>query len=226
MSHNDTEIEIKIKLDKDSFLKVREKVENTAKFVKKVQQSDEYFTPVHRNFVEPKFPFEWLSIRKRGGKAILNYKHFVPENAEVHTHCDELEAEIKNPEGMKKIFSALNLKSLVTVDKEREVYTYEDEFEIALDVVKDLGYFIEIETMKDFGSAQKPKVFGGARNSPNFGGAVTESSVPAGNEVSVHVEKAREKLFGFAKILGVDTSNPDLRGYPFLMMKKNGLVKK
>jgi len=191
MAHNDTEIEIKIKLDKDSFLRIREKVENTAKFVKKIQQADEYFTPAHRNFVEPKFPFEWLSIRKRGEMTILNYKHFVPENAEVHTHCDEFEVEIKNPDGMKKIFSVLNLKSLVTVDKEREIYAYEDEFEIALDVVKDLGYFIEIETMRNFGS----------------------------------VEKAREKLFEFAKILGVDASNPDLRGYPFLLMEKNGLIK-
>lgn len=192
MSHNDTEIEIKIKLDKDSFSIVREKVENTAKFVKKVRQSDEYFTPAHRNFVEPKLPFEWLSIRNRGGKAILNYKHFHPDNAEVHTHCDEFEVELADPDGMKKIFSALDFKSLVTVDKEREVYTYEDEFEIALDVVKDLGFFIEIETMKDFGS----------------------------------VEEARKRLFGFAKLLGVDVSNPDLRGYPFLMMEKKGLIKK
>ncbi len=192
MSHNDTEIEIKIKLEKDSFLKVRENVENTAKFVKKVQQTDEYFTPSHRNFVEPKSPFEWLSIRERGGKAILNYKHFHPENSEVHTHCDEFEAELASPEGMRKIFSALDFKKLVTVDKERESYTYEDEFEIALDVVKDLGYFIEIETMKDFGT----------------------------------VEEARKKLFEFAKILGVDVSNPDLRGYPFLLMEKNGMLKK
>lgn len=192
MSHNDTEIEIKIKLDKDSFLKVREKVENTAKFVKKVQQSDEYFTPAHRNFVEPKFPFEWLSIRKRGDKTILNYKHFHPDNAEVHTHCDEFETELANPSAMRKILSALDFKKLVAVDKEREVYTYNGEFEIALDVVKDLGYFIEIETMKDF----------------------------------VNVENARKRLFEFAKILGVDVSNPDLRGYPFLMMEKKGLVKK
>ncbi len=191
MPHNDTEIEIKIKLDKESFSKVREKVENCAKFIKKVQQTDEYFTPAHSNFVEPKFPFEWLSIRKRGGKAILNYKHFHPENAEIHTHCDELETEINNPEGMRKIFSALGFKKLVVVDKEREVFVYEDEFEIALDVVKDLGYFIEIETMKDFGS----------------------------------VEEARKRLFEFAKILGVDVSNPDLRGYPFLMMEKKGLLK-
>lgn len=192
MSHNDTEIEIKIKLDKESFSKVREKVENTAKFVKRVQQTDEYFTPAHRNFVELKFPFEWLSIRKRGDKAILNYKHWLPENAEVHTYCDEFETEIKNPDSLRKIFESLDIKSLVIVDKEREVFTYEDEFEIALDVVKDLGYFIEIEIMKNFGS----------------------------------VEKAREKLFGFAKILGVDTSNPDLRGYPFVLMEKKGLLKK
>ncbi len=192
MPHNDTEIEIKIKLDEDLFSRVKEKVQNTAKFVKKVRQSDEYFTPAHRNFVEPKFPFEWLSIRKRGDKAILNYKHFHPENAETTTHCDEFEAELADPDGMKKILESLDFRSLVTVDKEREVYTYNDEFEIALDIVKNLGHFIEIEAMKDFGSA----------------------------------ERAREKLFGFAKILGVDASNPDLRGYPFLMMEKSGLVKK
>ncbi len=192
MSHNDTEIEIKIKLDSESFSKIREKVENTAKFVKKVRQSDEYFTPAHRDFVEPKFPFEWLSIRKRGDKAILNYKHWHPDNAEIHTHCDELETEISNPEGLKKMFAAINMKSLVTVDKEREVFTYEDEFEVALDVVKELGYFVEIETTKDFGS----------------------------------VEEARKRLFEFAKILGVDTSNPDLRGYPFVLMEKKGLLKK
>lgn len=192
MSHNDTEIEIKIKIDGNVFSKVRKKLEQTAKFEKKVRQSDEYFTPAHRNFVEPKFPFEWMSIRKRGDKTILNYKHFIPEDAEVHTHCDEFETEIKNSEGLKKIFSAVNMKSLVTVDKEREVFIYNGEFEVALDIVKDLGYFIEIETMRDFGS----------------------------------VEEARKRLFELAKSLGVDTSNPDLRGYPYLMMEKKGLVRK
>jgi predicted adenylyl cyclase CyaB len=151
---NDTEIEIKIPIDESKFKELKQRMEKMAKFVKSSQQSDDYFIPCHRNFLEPEFPFEWLSIRRRGDKAILNYKHFYPENAEIQTHCDEFETEIKNPDKMGKIFSALNLTKAVTVDKTRDIYMYNDEFEIALDSVKDLGHFIEIETMKDFGSVE------------------------------------------------------------------------
>ena len=191
MANKGTEIEIRFLLEKEKFLEIKEKLGKIAKFVKKTQQIDEYFTPPHKNFAEPEFPFEWLSIRKRGEKSILSYKHWYPENARLTTHCDELEVEIKSPEQMEKIFSALGFKRLVVNEKERESYIYNDEFEIALDIVKDLGYFIEIETIKNFGS----------------------------------VEKAREKLFEFAKSLGIDTSNPDERGYAFSLMKKKGLIK-
>ena len=67
---------------------------------------------------------------------------------------------------------------------------FQDEFEIGLDTVKDLGFFIEIESIKDFGS----------------------------------VEKTRKKIFEFAELLGIDHSR-ELRGYPFLLMKKKGLIK-
>jgi len=60
-----------------------------------------------------------------------------------------------------------------------------------LDSVKELGNFIEIETIKDFGT----------------------------------VENVRERIFEFAKFLGVDISEPDKRGYPYLLLKKKGLVK-
>ncbi|HDD45991.1 MAG TPA: class IV adenylate cyclase, partial [Candidatus Aenigmarchaeota archaeon] len=188
---NNIEIEIKIPLNENTFSRVRSKIKRIAKFVKKTKQIDEYFTPAHRNFIRPKFPFEWLSIRRRGDKVILNYKHYYPENVEVTTHCDEFETEVKSHEALAKIFSALNFKKLVTVVKEREVYLYNDEFEIALDRVKELGYFIEIEAIKDFGG----------------------------------IKSAREKLFEFAKSLGIDISKTDKRGYPYLLMKKKGLIK-
>lgn len=190
MAHNDTEIEIKIPLGEKDFLRVKERIQKEAKFVKKSSQSDEYFNAPNRDFLAPAFPFEWLSLRKRGGKAILNYKHWHPENAEIHTHCDEFETEINEPEKLEKLFFALGFKKLITVEKEREVYDYNGEFEIGLDAVKDLGYFIEIEAMKDFGD----------------------------------VKKARKKLFEFAAKLGIDTSKPDERGYPFSLMKKKGLL--
>jgi len=190
MANKDVEIEIKIALDKGMLLKLKENLKNVAAFTKKSHQTDEYFTPAHRNFVEPKFPFEWLSIRKRGDKTILNYKHWHPEYAEIRTHCDEFETETVNSEQLNKIFAALNFKKLVTVEKEREVFV-NDEFEIALDAVKELGYFIEIEAIKDFGG----------------------------------IEATRKKLFEFAKNLGIDGLKTDERGYPYLLMKRKGLIK-
>ena len=64
--------------------------------------------------------------------------------------------------------------------------------EIALDKVRELGHFIEIEAKKNFGS----------------------------------IEATREKLFQFAKDLGIDITKTDLRGYPFLLMEKKGLIKR
>ncbi|MBW2977861.1 class IV adenylate cyclase [Candidatus Woesearchaeota archaeon] len=150
------EIEIKFKLDEDSFLKIKEKIKKISKFVKISKQKDEYFTPSHRNFMAVKYPFEWLSIRERGSKTILNYKHFYPENVKEFTHCDEVEHEVGDAAQLKKIFSALDFKSLVIVEKEREVYNYND-FEIGMDTVKEAGHFIEIEAKKDFGSVEKTR---------------------------------------------------------------------
>lgn len=189
--NKDKEIEIRILLDKKSFLKIKKQLLKIAKFKNKSRQVDEYFTPTHRNFVKPKFPYEWLRIGKRGNQTLITYKHFYPENAEYHTYCDEYETKIDNTEALKKIFSALNFKKLITVDKKREVYFYKDEFKITLDEVKDLGYFMEMEALKDFGG----------------------------------IAKTRKMIFKFAKKLNLDLFRKDERGYPFLLMKKKGLIK-
>jgi adenylate cyclase class 2 len=157
MSNKDLEIEIKIPLDQKTFKKLKGRLKKLAKFEKITKQVDEYFTPAHRNFMARKFPYEWLAIRRRGEKVILTYKHYYPENVDLTKYCDEYETEIKNAEQLDKLFSALNFKSLVTVEKERETYLYKNEFEIALDKVKALGYFMEIEAKKDFGSIKKTR---------------------------------------------------------------------
>lgn len=186
MAHNDQEIEIKIPLTKAKFLSVKQQLKKLAKFIKKTAQEDTYFTPIHRNFLKPKYPFEWFSIRKRGSNAELNYKHYYPEYAENHTHCDEYETKLERFDQIEKILKALNIKRLVTVNKIRETYNYKNQLEIALDQVRGLGYFIEIESTKNFGC----------------------------------VQKTRQKLFGFAKSLKIDTNRTDKRGYPYLLMKK------
>lgn len=191
MAHNDIEVEIKVSVSEEEFLKIKDKLKKIAKFEKITEQSDEYFDLANRSFLTPKYPFEWISIRKRGNKSILNFKKLYPPNSLEFTHCDEFDVEVNDADRLAKIFSSIDLKSLVTVDKTREVYNYNDEIEIDLDFIKELGYFIEIEALKDFGG----------------------------------VEETRKRIFEFAKEIGIDISNKVNRGYPYLLMKKRGLIK-
>ncbi len=149
------EIEIKVEVNQTTFEKFRSFLKENSRFVKGSFQTDEYFTPIHRNFLQPEYPYEWLSIRERNNKVILNYKHWYPENEPKSTHCDEFEVDLSNYSNMSKIFDALDIRSLCKVIKEREIYSYNDEFEISLDKVEELGYFIEIEAKKDFGGIEK-----------------------------------------------------------------------
>lgn len=155
MAHNDIEIEKKFQLSEASFNRIKEKLSHLAEFRKSSQQVDEFFTPKHRNFLEYDYPYEWLRIDQRDTKTILNYTHWHPENRTPFTHCDEFETEIADPVRLRKIFSAIDIKPLVAVDKQREVFIFNDELEVVLDNVKGLGFFMEIETLKDFGSVSE-----------------------------------------------------------------------
>lgn len=191
MAYDNIEVEIKIPLTPEGFSQLQANLRQMADYVGRSQQADEYFSPPNRDFVEPRYPFEWLSIRRRGGKTILNYKHYYPENVAVTSHCDEFETEVGDPHQLKKLFDNLGFRSLITVRKERITYQYKNEFEVALDSVDDLGHFAEIEAIKSFGG----------------------------------VEVTRKALEEFARKLGLDATNQDLRGYPYLLMKKFGLIK-
>jgi adenylate cyclase class 2 len=157
MAADNVEVEIKIQLDERSFDSLGKKLKGIAQFVKSAHQKDEYFNPPDRDFLEPKFPFEWLSIRERGDKTILSYKHYRPEDVQVATHCDEYETEVAKPEGLRRMFSSLGFRSIVIVEKRRDTYLYGEEFEIALDELPGIGKFVEIEAMKDMGGVEKTR---------------------------------------------------------------------
>lgn len=139
------EIEIKIKIDEQTHQRVKEFLEQKAQFGGKSREKDQYFSPSNRNFLAPEYPYEWLRLREKNDKVIFNYKHWYPENSHESTHCDEYESSISNVEAFIKILHALGINMLIKVDKTREKYVYQESFEIALDYVEELGYFIEIE---------------------------------------------------------------------------------
>lgn len=59
-------------------------------------------------------------------------------------YCDEYEVEIDDDKNLDKIFQILGLEKIAIVNKVRNTYFYLNKYEVALDYVDNLGYFIEI----------------------------------------------------------------------------------
>ena len=141
---NDVETEIKIKITESEYKALNKFMDKNSEILKdNNRQLDTYYQPSYRKFLNGNEINEWLRIGKRGNKTILNYK-----NWHDNMYCDEYEVEIDNSENLDKIFNVLGLEKIAVVDKKRNTFLYLDKYEIALDYVKDLGYYIEIEVKK------------------------------------------------------------------------------
>jgi len=142
MDSKDIEIEIKVKVEKIEPLK--NFLNKNAKLLGETRQIDEYFTPAHRDFTSVRPVSEWLRLRNDNGKYKINYKNWHYDKEGKSQSCDEFESSVKNIEQIKKLFFMLNFKPLVKVDKKRVLWDYKD-YIICLDIVENLGTFVEIE---------------------------------------------------------------------------------
>jgi len=142
MANNNIEIEIQVNVENPKPL--IESLKTNGNFQAEKHQLDEYFSPAHRDFLATRPVAEWLRLRDADGKCSVSYKnwHF-DENGKSH-YCDEFETKIESIEQGRKILSALNFKPVVEVDKLRKIWIYKN-YEIAVDSVKNLGDFVEIE---------------------------------------------------------------------------------
>jgi predicted adenylyl cyclase CyaB len=86
---------------------------------------------------------EWLRLRESDKNAIT-YKNWHYDTDGKSQYCDEYETPIGNVDQMRRIFTALNIRPIITVEKTRETWKYKD-YEIALDHITELGDFVEIE---------------------------------------------------------------------------------
>lgn len=138
------EMEIKIKLTKDEYNNLNKMMKSKGKLLLESNQQDIYYQSNYMNSIINKS----LRLRLSGNKNILTYKSY---NNQMY--CEEYEVEIDNSNNLKKIFDFIGLKKITEVKKERNIYSYQDKYEISLDKVNGLGYFIEIEvkgTIKDY----------------------------------------------------------------------------
>lgn len=155
MAHNNIEIEIQVNIEKSQGL--LDFLKQNGVFQGEKHQYDEYFSPVKNDFLAVRPTKEWLRLRDSNGQASINYKNWLFDEHGVSNHCDEFETKIENLEQVKKILTALNFKSIAIVDKNRKIWTYQD-YEVAIDSVKNLGDFVEIEYIGKDESVDPKKV--------------------------------------------------------------------
>ena len=142
------EIEIRNKLlNKDQIINFLNK--NGVKAFKSNHQIDTYYdSPENSIFKDPDHVNDWVRIREENGSLTFNYKHWLPEGAEIRTYCEETEYAMKSKEDLYKILKKLNFNGtfvpFVVVNKFRQSFMYKDR-EISVDEVQELGDFIEIE---------------------------------------------------------------------------------
>jgi len=113
---------------------------------------DDYYYDPKRNNLKPNNNNqinECLRLRQKGNKNYITYKDDVFEGSKW-LYSNEYETEIKSIEVLKEILNKLGLKKLVTIKNTKKTYKYND-YEIVLEEVEDLGYFMEVEycTNKD-----------------------------------------------------------------------------
>lgn len=142
---NNIEIEIQLEVENIKPLKVF--LTKNAKKTGELHQIDRYFTPAHKNYIEPRPINEWLRLRDSNGKHLITYKNY-HRNAKHSLYCDEYETSIGEIKQIELIFEALGMKEIVVVDKNRTTYIYKD-FEVAIDLVKNVGSYVEIEHKGD-----------------------------------------------------------------------------
>lgn len=142
---NAIETEIKVKLSEEEYFSISSYLEKEGIFLKETEQKDTYYQPSYRKFLKDgkEEIEEWLRIGLRGNKKILNYKKWYHNK-----YCDEYEVEIDDEKNLEKIFTVLEIEEIVKVIKKRKTYSYLNKYEVALDYVLGLGYFVEIEVKK------------------------------------------------------------------------------
>ncbi|KCZ73274.1 putative adenylate cyclase [Candidatus Methanoperedens nitroreducens] len=102
-------------------------------------QADTYYNAPFRDFWVTD---EALRIRSQGSKYFLTYKG--PKMDSVSKTRKEFEVEVNDAGNMGNILSSLGFSPVTTIVKKRKIYRLGNYF-IALDNVRNLGDFIEVE---------------------------------------------------------------------------------
>lgn len=141
------EVEIKLSVDRHAGQTLLRRFEDilSASFWEK----DTYFTSPARDLIASE---ECLRVRRRDGFAEITWKP--PTSPEMRSAGqywkEEINVLVDFPgDGAIALLTALGFEEYVTVSKERRCARIDDATTLIIDVIENVGWFIEIETMSD-----------------------------------------------------------------------------
>lgn len=148
-----TEIELKIKITDAQQSLFMEWLERNAQMKGEVHQIEFYLNNPNLSFafMSPegyKDAVDFLRVRltSRGDTVCFKHWHSDPMTGRL-THCDEYETAVQDGQAMLQLFQAIGYNEQIEINKLRKIYQYND-FEVAVDSVKNLGHFVEIEVKR------------------------------------------------------------------------------
>lgn len=193
-----TEIEIKVKIAHGEKLMSFLQEHGTFKFEN--QQVDEYYSKsgTSEDFLLVDPIKKWLRLRTENGKDSINYKNWIYNETGTSNHCEEFESKVESLESVRKILEALGYTNIVTVDKLRRVYDYND-YEISIDSVKNLGDYVEIEY----------------KGKPDL---------ETGEITTSESERITSEMMKFLSELVGEILERDKNGYPYGLLKQEGKI--
>jgi adenylate cyclase class 2 len=143
----DIELEIKLNLSTDQFRQLRDRFDSAGYECTHTSQIDIYYSPSNEDFFSDTTNDKCLRIREEDGKQTITYKQIFSSNSELHSHMVEYETLIESSIQMEKILEVLSVNRVLELKKERFKYIIDKRFDVSLDSVDGLGYFIEIEAL-------------------------------------------------------------------------------
>lgn len=145
------EIEILYKLNSDIENAILLLKKNNAEFTSISETIDTYFTRDDIANLKPNNKgrlTNCLRLRSKGDKNYITYKKDYFDDKDIWIYSDEFETNIGDVKVLENILKILGFKELIIVDNTKHIFNI-DRYEIALESVKNLGDFIEIEYSGD-----------------------------------------------------------------------------
>ena len=138
--------EIEILVEVYENIEVVEKALNAFKRIGLKHTIDEYYYDPQRDNLKPDENNQLshcLRLRSKNNDYYITYKDDVFDNGKW-LYSNEYEIKVESIEMLKEIFKRLGLKKFIEIDNEKEIYKT-DKYEIAVENVKGLGIFMEVE---------------------------------------------------------------------------------